>query len=64
MKLKRIVIQAKDIQIITGKHIRACYRSLAAVKDSLGKQKYQEVSIKEYCDYTGLKQDEVESIIL
>lgn len=61
---KRICIYPKDIEIVTGKSYRQCTRMLAAMKVKLNKSEDQMVSIEEFCQFIGLKREEVEPLIL
>jgi hypothetical protein len=60
---KRICIYPKDIMRITGKSERYSRTLLSKIKSSLDKSNEQLVSISEFCNYTGLKPDEVLSLI-
>ena len=60
---KRICIYPKDIMRITGKSERYSRALLSKIKLSLDKSNDQLVSIKEFCNYTGLKTDEVFNLI-
>jgi hypothetical protein len=60
---KRICIYPKDIMRITGKSERYSRTLLSKIKISLGKSNDKLVSIKEFCNYTGLKSDEVINLI-
>lgn len=64
MELKRVCIYPKDIQLITGKSYRQSVRLLQRIKQDLNKQKNQVVSIEEYCEYTSLKYEQVERLIV
>lgn len=61
---KRICIYPKDIEIVTGKSYRQSTRMLTAMKAKLNKSEDQMVSIEEFCQYIGLKREEVEPLIL
>lgn len=45
---------------ITGKSERYSREILKKIKDQLKKEKHQLVSLQEFCDFIGLKVDEVE----
>ena len=60
---KRICIYPKDIMRITGKSERYSRTLLSKIKSSLDTSNEQLVSISEFCNYTGLKPDEVLSLI-
>ena len=57
--MSRVCIIAKDIQIITGKIERQSRNILAQIKVVLNKQKHQEVTVSELCDYLGLKKEDI-----
>ncbi len=63
MKLNRICIYPKDIQCLTGKSERYGRKVIQAIKSKLGKEPHQLVTIKEFCDYTGLNEKEVNRYI-
>ena len=60
----RICIYAKDVQNITGKKERTARKLLSDIRYRLGKQKKDLITISEFCDYTGLKIDQVQRFIL
>jgi len=64
MELKRIIIYPKDIQIITGRSERYGRSLIQKIKGHLKKEPHHFVSIKEFCDYTGLEEEEVKSHII
>jgi len=56
---KRICIYPKDIAIITGKTERHGRSLLNRIRKHFDKQQHQVISVSEFCDYMGLKEDEV-----
>ena len=56
---KRICIYPKDIAIITGKTERYGRSLLNRIRKHFDKQQHQVISVSEFCDYMGLKEDEV-----
>jgi hypothetical protein len=60
---KRICIYPKDIERITGKSYRQSTRILKAIKKSNNKLENELVTIEEFCQYTGLKIEQVEPLI-
>ena len=66
MKLepKRVCIYPKDIQRITGKSYRQSTRILQKIKEDLNKPLNNFVSVEEFCQYTGLKYEQVEQHII
>ena len=61
--MKRVVIYPKDIMIITGKSERYSRYLIQRIKKHLGKEDHQVVSIGEFCEYMGLEEDEISSIL-
>lgn len=62
--MKRVVIYPKDIMIITGKSERYSRYLLKRIKTHYNKSEHQIVSISEFCEYMGLRIDEIEECIL
>lgn len=52
--MDRLCIYPKDIQIVTGKSKRYSRYLIKKIKESLGKEEYQFITIEEFCHYTGL----------
>ena len=63
IQIKRICIYPKDIERITGKSYRQSARMLQAVRKSLNKLENELVTIEEFCQYAGLKTEQVEPLI-
>ena len=61
---KRLCIYPKDIQRITGKSYRQSIRMMQTIRKELNKLQNEFVSIEEFCQYTSLKQEQVESLII
>jgi len=61
---KRICIYPKDIQILTGKSERYARKVVAQIRQHYAKSKYQLLTIKEFCDYMSLNEDEVKSALI
>jgi pyridoxine 5'-phosphate synthase PdxJ len=57
---KRVTIYPSDIQRITGKGYRTSCRYLNEMKEDLGKDKKQFVTVSEFSDYSGIKKSEIE----
>lgn len=55
----RIVIYAKDVMIITGRKERAAWKLLASIRKKYKKKKGQFVTIDEFCEHTGIKEERV-----
>jgi hypothetical protein len=60
---KRLAITAKDIAIVTGKHVSSSYRLINSIKDALNKKPHQILTLREFCNYEGLELSEVYEII-
>lgn len=56
----RSCIYAKDIALITGKSYRQACRIHKTIRDFHHKKTGQYLSIKEFCEYTGIPQEEIE----
>lgn len=56
---KRIVIYAKDIENITGRKERTARRILQKIRENNGKSKDEFITITEFCEFTGLKPEQV-----
>tara|TARA_B100000508_G_scaffold138542_1_gene134863 strand:+ start:15888 stop:16085 length:198 start_codon:yes stop_codon:yes gene_type:complete len=54
MKTTRICIYPKDIQRITGRSERYGRKLLERIREHLNKEQHQFVTIKEFCDFTGI----------
>jgi hypothetical protein len=63
MRLQRIAIYSKDIQRITGKSDRWSRNLIAKIRSALGKEKHQLVTFDEFCEYMGLKKEDVDTFI-
>jgi hypothetical protein len=61
---KRLCIYPKDIQRITGKSYRQSIRLLQKMREKLNKLEDELVSIEEFCQYTSLKIEQVEPLII
>jgi hypothetical protein len=61
---KRLCIYPKDIQRITGKSYRQSIRMMQTMRKELNKLQNELVSVEEFCQYTSLKQEQVELLII
>jgi hypothetical protein len=61
---KRIVIYAKDVENITGRKIRAARKLLQRIRQQNKKPKDAFVTVKEFCKFTGMGEDEVREFLL
>lgn len=64
MRVSRIIIYPKDVQLITGKSERYGRLLLKRIKDRLGKQDHQFVTVDEFSSYTGIKIEQVERFLV
>lgn len=55
----RLVIYRKDVERIIGKSDRTARKVMVAIRKKLDKEKHQPVSIKEFCCYMNLPEEEV-----
>lgn len=55
----RVCIYPKDVQRITGKTYSQSRLYLKKLRDILGKEAHQYVSVEEFCNYSGLPYEEV-----
>jgi hypothetical protein len=60
----RLCIYPKDVQRITGKTERYGRMLLQKIMAKLNKEEHQFISIKEFCTYTGLDIDQVQSLLI
>ncbi len=63
-RLIRVCIYPKDIQIITGKSYRQSIRLMQKIKTELQKQPNEFLTIDEFCNYTGIKYEQLEHLII
>ena len=61
---KRICIYPKDIVRITGKSERYARKLIDKIKIELSKSENQFVSVEEFCQFTGLKIEQVQPLII
>jgi len=64
MRLQRSCIYPKDVQRITGKSERSGRRLLQKIKEELGKEEHQFVTIGEFASYTGIDPELVREYIV
>ncbi len=60
----RIVIYAKDIMNITGRRERAARKLLAQIRKKYGKKRGEFISVKEFCNFTGLDENLVKEFLI
>ncbi|CAG5083123.1 hypothetical protein [Parvicella tangerina] len=63
-RLKRICIYPKDVQRITGRSERYGRKLLQQIRRHFEKDQHQFVTIKEFSEYTGINEAEIEQYIL
>lgn len=63
-RLKRICVYPKDVQRITGRSERYGRKLLQKIKKHFEKDQHQFVTIKEFSEYTGINEAEIEKYIL
>jgi len=64
MRLQRSCVYPKDVQRITGKSERSGRRLLQKIKEDLGKEGHQFITIEEFASYTGINPDLVREYIV
>lgn len=64
MAFKRIILYPKDLEQLTGKSGRTCRRMLQTIREELGKSKEQLVTVRDFCEYYGMKEEEIEAAAL
>lgn len=57
------MIHVKDVQCLTGKSERSAQLLLQRVKAGLGKEKFQFVTIGEFCVFMKINREEVERVL-
>ena len=61
---KRAVIHPRDVENITGRSVRTAQHLIQTIRKFFGKQKYQFVTVSEFCQFTGLDEDLVKEFLL
>lgn len=61
--MSRIIITTADIMQLTGVSYSTAWRELQTIRDALGKQKHQVITIAEYCHYMGINEIEIKDKI-
>ena len=59
----RMCVYPKDVQRITGKSERFGRMLLVKIKANYKKEDHQFISVEEFCNYTGLKIDQVKELL-
>jgi hypothetical protein len=60
----RICIYPKDIARITGKSERYARKLSERIKKEYSKKEYQFISVEEFCQFTGLKVEQVQPLLI
>ena len=63
MKVTRLIIYAKDIQRITGKTERYGRSLMRRMRKHFNKSTHQYITVEEFCQYKGLKHEDVERML-
>lgn len=53
----RVVIYVRDVMNITGRSESGARSLLQKIKEVIGKQPAQCITIKEFCEYTGIEEE-------
>ena len=61
---RRIVVYAKDVENITGRKARTARKLLEKIREKNNKPKDAFVTVKEFCQYTGITEEEVQCFML
>ncbi len=56
---QRVVVQIKDIQNLTGKSRQYAGQVLIVIKTLLGKSRHQYITVTEFCEFTGIKPEDM-----
>ena len=66
MKLipNRIVIYVKDIQNITGRSERTSQKMMTAMRKKYNKKRGEFITAEEFCNHTGLKEEDVRPFLM
>jgi hypothetical protein len=63
MRVNRIIIYPKDIQRITGRSERYGRLLINRMREYYKKKEHQFVTVEEFCDFTGLKIEQVQPLL-
>ena len=61
--MARIYIYPSDVQELSDCSIDKCRTTIRTIKDAQGKKKNQHVTIKEYCNFEGVNEEEVKKAL-
>lgn len=59
MMPSRVVIYVRDVKNVTGRSDSASRALLSKIKEVLGKKPGQFITIKEFCEFSGIEEDTV-----
>ena len=62
-RMNRVVIYPQDIALITGRSDRYGRMIIKRIKEHLGKEHHQLVTIKEYSEYMGIEISIIEAVL-
>ncbi|RBL91010.1 hypothetical protein DF182_28815 [Chitinophaga flava] len=60
----RILIYAKDVMNITGRSERTARKILQQIRQAKGKKKGDMITVVEFCQFTGIDQQQVADFLL
>jgi hypothetical protein len=60
----RLCIYPKDVQRITGKSERYGRMLLQKIKEKFDKEEHQFVTVQEFAEYTGIKEEHINAFLL
>ena len=61
--MERLLLTNKDIQILTGKSEKACYRLMQKIRIKSGKEPKIPLTIHEFSDYMRTRPDIIEAML-
>ncbi len=61
---RRYIIYPKDVAVIYGFSEKSARIKMKKIKDKIGKESFQPLTISEFCAYAGMKEAEVVAIIM
>ena len=59
----RVVLYPKDVENITGRRGRTARKLLQKIREALGKQPHELITIKEFCLFTGIDEELVKDFL-
>ena len=60
----RVCVYPKDVQRITGKSERYGRMLLIKIRENYKKEDHQFITVEEFCNYTGIKIEQVQPLII